>query len=190
MRALEAFNYHRHPLSAANAHRLQADRLVFGGEAVEQRTEDARPGHPERMAERDRAAVWIELLAEGVDAQLPSCRDDLRSEGFVDLHDVDVVDRHAGALERLARRLDRAEAHELRLESRDTSRDDPCQRTDPEILRPTVRHDHDRGRPVVEGTGIAGRYPPVFPEGRLQSGEDLHRGVGARPIVTAHRAAV
>ena len=41
-------------------------------------------------------------------------RDHLRGERLVDLDQVDVVDGHAGAGERLPGRLDRAEAHDLR----------------------------------------------------------------------------
>src|SRR6266550_5116032 len=59
-----------------------------------------------------------------------------------------------------------------------------------ELLRPAVRRDHDRGRPVVQWTRIAGGHPPVFPERRLQGGEYLYGGVGPRPVVAAHRGTV
>src|ERR1700694_446467 len=142
------------------------------------------------MAERDRAAVRIELVAEGIDTELPSRWDDLRGERFVDLDDVDVIDRHARPLERLPRRLDRSEAHDLRLQRRDAGGDDPGQRADPEILGLTVGGDHDRGRAVVERTRVAGGYPPVFSEHWLQGGEHLHRGVRPRPVIAVHGGAV
>ena len=57
-------------------------------------------GHAERVAERDAAAVHVELLPR--DAEVLGRRDDLRRERLVDLDEVDVVDREPGAGERLA----------------------------------------------------------------------------------------
>ncbi len=58
-----------------------------------QRGHDAGAGHAERVAERDRAAVDVELLAR--DAEVLGRRDHLRGERLVDLDEVDVVDRSA-----------------------------------------------------------------------------------------------
>ena len=49
-------------LAAADAHRLEADRVVERLEVVDQRGHDARAGHPVRVAEGDGAAVRVELL--------------------------------------------------------------------------------------------------------------------------------
>ena len=49
-----------------------------------------------------------------VDAQVTRGGQHLRGERLVDLDQVDVVDGHAGAGQRLLRRLDRAESHDLR----------------------------------------------------------------------------
>ena len=86
--------------------------LVVVCEAVEQRGRDPGAGHAERVPEGDRAAVDVELV--DVDAELAVGRDHLRGERLVDLDEVDVVDRHAGARQRLRERLDRPEAHDLR----------------------------------------------------------------------------
>ena len=70
---------------------------------ADQRAEQAGARAAERVAERDRAAVDVELLR----ASMPSSRDageHLGGEGLVELDQVDVVDRQAGALERLAGR--------------------------------------------------------------------------------------
>ena len=56
---------------------------------------------------------------------MPRCLADgmhLGGERLVDLDEVDVVDRHAGPGERLAARLDRAEAHDLGVEAGDARR--------------------------------------------------------------------
>src|SRR4029077_5775945 len=85
---------HGHPLATTDAHRLQADRLVVGRQAVQQGAQDAGPRHAEWVAEGDRATMRIELVAEGIDPQLAGRGDDLGGKGLVDLDDVDVLDRH------------------------------------------------------------------------------------------------
>src|SRR5215208_441548 len=99
LRLVQALDDHRHALAAADAHRLEADRLVERLEIVEERVHDPRAGHPVGVAERDRAAVRVELLAERVDADLPAHGQHLRGERLVQLHDVDVLDRHARVVE-------------------------------------------------------------------------------------------
>ena len=64
--------------------------LSSAGEPVEQRAGDAGAGHAEGVADRDRAAVDVQLV--DVDAELAVARDDLGGEGLVDLDQVDVVD--------------------------------------------------------------------------------------------------
>src|SRR4030095_15821928 len=102
--------------------RLQADGLVVPVQRVEQRAGDPRAGHPERVADRDRAAVDVQLLDR--DAEVAVRRDDLRGGRLVDLHQGDVVDGHAGPLERLPGRLDRAQAHDLWRQRGDAGGDD------------------------------------------------------------------
>src|SRR5213076_3385081 len=63
----------------------------------------------ERVADRDRAAVPIELLR--VEAEPVTTVDYLRSERLVQLPDVDVADPEAAALEELRHREDRADPH-------------------------------------------------------------------------------
>src|SRR5260370_8951905 len=58
---------HGHPLAAAHAHALEADRLVPLTEPVEQRAENASPGHPEGMPASHRPARRVELAAQLVD---------------------------------------------------------------------------------------------------------------------------
>ena len=63
----QSFDHHRHALTAADAHRLEAERGVGLLQVVDQGGHDAGAGHAERVAERDRAAVDVELgdLARG-----------------------------------------------------------------------------------------------------------------------------
>src|SRR5436305_9188083 len=93
-RSVQTLDEHRHSLPAADAHRLQPDRAVHRLQVVEQRAHDPRARHAIRMADRDRAAVRVQLVAERVDTDLAAHREDLRCERLVELHHVDVVDRH------------------------------------------------------------------------------------------------
>jgi len=97
--SVQAFEDHRHALAAADAHGLQADRLVVELEAVQQRGGDPGPGHAERVPDGDRPAVHVQPA--DVDPQVTVGRDDLRRELLVDLHYVDVRDRHPGPPYRL-----------------------------------------------------------------------------------------
>ena len=91
-------------------------------QVVEQRVHDPRAGHPVGMAEGDRAAVRVQLVAERVDAELAADGKYLRRERLVQLDDVDLVDRHPGLLQRHAHRLDRADAHDLGCDARRPTR--------------------------------------------------------------------
>jgi hypothetical protein len=51
---------------------------------------DARAGHAERVAERNRAAVRVDVLRVVGDAELAEHRDALGGEGFVELDDVEI----------------------------------------------------------------------------------------------------
>ena len=116
--------------------------------------------------------------------------DDLGRERLVDLDQVDVVDRHAGPRQRLAHGLDRTEPHDLGVEPGHTGRHDPRQRRDAQLTRLGVAHHHHGGGTVVERAGVAGGDRPVGTEHRLETGQTLGGGVGARPVVLRHDGAV
>src|SRR5690606_29941514 len=139
---------------AADAHGLQPELLVVELEAVDERGGDPGAGHAERVADGDRAAVDVQLVV--VDAEVLGRRQDLRGERLVDLDQVDVVDGHPGVGERLAGRLDRAEAHDLGGQAGDAGRHDPRQRGYAELGGLGVAHDDDRGGAVVQRAAVAG----------------------------------
>src|ERR1700738_4450737 len=84
----QPLDQHRHPLHTADAHRPQADRPVALLQTVDQRRHDPGSGHPERMPERDRSALRVELALD-VDPELVADREDLRGERLVELDHVD-----------------------------------------------------------------------------------------------------
>src|SRR5690606_37407912 len=102
----------------------------------------------------------------------------------------DVVDGETGAAQRLLRRLDRAEAHDLGGEAGDTGGDDPGQRGQAELAGLAVAHDDQRGGAVVERAAVAGGDQPVGAEDRLQTGDALHGDPGARTVVLGDHGAV
>ena len=61
-RLAQALHDHGHALAAADAHRLEAERLARVLEPVEQRGHDAGAGLAERVAEGDGAALDVELV--------------------------------------------------------------------------------------------------------------------------------
>ena len=80
--------------------RLAAPQLV------QQRDQQTRAGRTQRMAERDRSAIHVDLLA--IEAELFLDRQVLRGEGFVHFDQVDVVELQPGLFQRDARRGNRA----------------------------------------------------------------------------------
>src|SRR3954447_19226876 len=92
--------------AAAAAHRHEAYLLVRALELVQEGGDQPRAGGAERVPERDRAAVDVDAVHVRLELAAPG-RDN-GGERLVDLDQVDVVDLHVVALEKLARRRDRA----------------------------------------------------------------------------------
>ena len=95
----EAFDNHCHALAAANAHRLHAERFICRLQAVDERGHDARTCHAVWMAKGNRATIDVELLPRN--AQVFGRRNHLRGECFINLNQIDVINRLVGTLESL-----------------------------------------------------------------------------------------
>ena len=106
--------------------------LSSSSSAFSKRGHDPRTCHAEWVTEGDRAALHVQLLDRY--PEMPRRRDHLRGKCLVDLDEVHVVDRHPGALERLAAGADRSETHDLGIERGYAARDDPRERPDPELV--------------------------------------------------------
>ena len=85
-----ALERRRLALADADAERREAVAAAAAAQLVQQRDDEPRAAHPERMAERDRAAVHVHLL--GVEAELPDHDEALRGERLVQLDQVEVSD--------------------------------------------------------------------------------------------------
>src|SRR5512132_2798433 len=77
--------------------------------------QDAPSAGPDRVAERDRAAVGIDAVLRK--PELSAHGERLRREGFVELEEINVLDAEPDLRERLARRGDRAYPHDAGLDS-------------------------------------------------------------------------
>ena len=87
----DALDRHRDGAAATETQRGETVATLAPGELVEQRRDDPRSRRPDRMAERDRPAVDVDLVP--VEAELPSIGERLGGEGLVDLDQVERLER-------------------------------------------------------------------------------------------------
>ena len=78
------------------------------------------------MTERDRAAVDVQPI--GIDRQLLQAGQHLRGERFVQLDEIDLVERQPGELQHFADRRHRPDAEALRLDAGGGEGDEPGER--------------------------------------------------------------
>src|SRR5262245_4033748 len=88
---LHVLDQDRDALTAADAGRRDAAAQLLPAQLVHQRQDEAGAGGAERVAERDRPAVHVDLPA--VELELLLAAQVLRRESLVDLDAVDVADR-------------------------------------------------------------------------------------------------
>src|SRR6185369_13936559 len=86
----------RDALAAADAGRGDAEALLAAPQLQHERQDQTRARRAERVPERDRAAVDVDLVT--VQAELLLAAEVLGREGLVDLDEVDVGELHAAAL--------------------------------------------------------------------------------------------
>src|SRR5712691_4651764 len=174
----------RGALAAADTHGHDAVARLRVQHLVGDRAHHARAGHAERVADRDRAAVPVELL--WVEAEPVATVDDLRGEGLVQLPDVDVADLEARAPEELRHREDRTDPHLLGRAAGDREAAEDELGPDAELLRALHGH-HERGaRAVGELGGVARGHralTALLVEVRRERQETLQRRVGAVTLV-------
>ena len=112
------------------------------------------PLAPDRVAERDRAAVDVDLVP--VEAELAAVGEDLGGERLVDLDEVEGVDRQLDPVEQPPDALDRGEEQPLRRDLGLRVADDPGERLEAVPLdRPLAGDDRRRGA-VGDAGGVAG----------------------------------
>ena len=79
-------------MSQADAHGGEAELGIFTLHLINQRGANTRPGTTQRMTERDRPAVEVDLLIDLLhQAQIFNARQDLRGKGLIHFKDVDIA---------------------------------------------------------------------------------------------------
>src|ERR1700744_1188426 len=110
--ALNALDDSRGAHAGADDERDEGGLLTGALQLVDDRADEHRAGRTERVTERDRAAVHVDL--GGIDVErLQEAQHD-GGEGFVDLEEIDVLDLHAGFPQNLLGHIDRTGEHDCR----------------------------------------------------------------------------
>ena len=154
---------------------------VAAAHLVQQRHQHAAARRADRVADRDGAAVDVDLA--GVPAHLLVDRAGLRRERLVDLHQVEVLRLPAGLLQAQLRGRHRAHAHDRRVEPGARIGADHRERLQAERRRALRRHHQHRGGAVVQARGIAGGHRAGLVERRAQAGQRLGAGLAVDELV-------
>src|SRR5438477_12725477 len=150
---LDALEDRRDPLTAADAERREPVLALSLAELGDERERETRTRRAQRMAERDRAAVHVRLLA--IEAELFLDGEVLRRERFVDLDEIHVLDLETGALQRLPARRCGADAHDVRVHAAHAARDDAGDGRQPGLRRGLRGCDDHRRGAVVDAARVA-----------------------------------
>src|SRR6478735_6799959 len=177
-------------LASTTAEGGGTEATTAAAQLVDDRADDPRARHADRVAERDRAAVHVDDVV--VDAEVAHRRDADGGERLVQLEQVHVGERQVRLVQRPldgTRRLGEqrrvgtghhAEAHEL------------GDRGAAELLGLVAAHHDQRSRAVGDLRGVAGGDGAVLGERRPQAGEGLGGGLGTHALVLEdhHRVAL
>src|SRR6266849_10406010 len=174
---LEPFDDAGDGLTEADAHRGDAVARVAALQLGEERRGDAGAGGAERMAERDAAAVRVDvarLVALAERRVLQELEDD-RRERLVHLYDPHVVPRQARLCERTVTRLRVAVQHQVRVDAREAETEETAARLEAELRRLLLRRDEHRCGAVDDLARVAGCDDPVGDECGLERRHLLQR---------------
>src|SRR6202790_1466734 len=149
-----SFDDRRRPHAAADAQRDQRGRLVGALEFIEHGAENHRARCAERMAERDGAAVDVDLGI--VDVERLDVTQHHRGEGFVQFEQVDIRLLHAGALEQFFGDVDRTGQRHRRLGADVGKGADFCPRLQGVLGTGLLAAEQNRAGAVDNPGGIAG----------------------------------
>src|SRR5690242_17559885 len=147
---LHPFERERDSLADADAHGRERQLAAGALELLGCGEREARAGHSERVAERDRSAVGVHLRRVVREAELAEDREPLRGERFVELDDVEVGDLQALALHQFVAGGRGPYAHDARWDPRDGGAENARLRRQAIALRGFLRSDDERGRAVVD----------------------------------------
>src|SRR5579863_6299105 len=168
-------------IAAAEAQRGNASRLTALCQRVQQLDQHRRAAGADGVAQGHRAAVDIDPV--GIEAKFAIHSQSLHAKCFVQLEQVDVLQRPGGFAGYLAHRIDRRQAEPLRLAARGGLRPNHGQGPEATLFRGLgTGHNHGGGA-IAHTGGVAGGHRATLLERRLEAGEDLYRGVGPDALI-------
>src|SRR6476646_7254139 len=171
---LLAFDAHCNTHAAADAERGEALLGIALLHLVEQRHQHASAGGADRMTDRDRAAVDVDLRR--IPAEVLVDGASLRCERLVRFDQIEIADVPARLLERCTRSRDRPGPHDCGVDARMGPGHDPCERRLAALGRLARRHQHDGGSAIID-PGCVGRGDgAVLAERRPQLADPIERG--------------
>ena len=138
-------------------------------------------GHAEGVTNRDRTAVDVQALQRNT--QLALAVQGLRSKGFVQLPQVDILNGQAVALEQLGHGKHGANAHLIGLATGHGKATESAQRLEAQTLGHLRLHHHAGTRPIGQLRSIACGDEVARALHRLQLGQTFQRGAGAVAVV-------
>ena len=144
---------------------------------------DRGPGGGDRVPQGDRATVRVDLLL--VEAEIIDHGERLRGERLVELDHADLLERAPGALEHLAHRRHRPDAHDRRIDAAARVGQDPRPDRSIQLGRARGLHQNHGGAGVVHARGVAGGHRAVGLERGRELGHRLGRGVLADVLVAS-----
>lgn len=177
---------HTHP--RAHAHARHANLLLPSSQLIQQRADLPRAGAAERVAERNSAALGVDLA--DIQAQLLDAEDALGGESLVDLVDIDIVLGQAGLLEGDGDGGGGTDAHEQRRHADDGGLDELAEDRLAEAQGGAALHEQHGGGAVADLRRVASVDASILCEGGSDLAQRLGRHAGAHAVVFRDRDAL
>ena len=155
-------------------------------EPVGELREQPHAGRGQWVATGDRAAVGVEPLVLGIDAQPVAPAQHLHRERLVQLEQAELVERQTRPLQRLSAGTGRGPS--LGLDARKRVGDQPHARLERVFGQRLLGGEQRDGRAVGQARRIACRHAATRPEGRRQRRERLQRRLRPQELVAVGRA--
>src|SRR6185312_12963072 len=172
--SLQQRDRQRGRFAAADAQRRDTFLAAARLERVNQGDDQTRAGRADRMAERARAAVDVELVVRH--AEFAHRRHRHHRERFVDFEQVDVGNLPADLLQQLVDRGDRRSGEPLRLLRLRAMADNARERLETALVRFVLAHHHGCRGAVGDARRTRGSDRAVLAERGTQRGDFRHVG--------------
>ena len=154
---------------------------------LRRREREPRARHAERMAERDGAAVRVDVLGVVRQPELAQAGQRLRGERLVQLDHVEVADLEPEPRHQLLRRRHRADAHDARRHAGRRHAGDAREGFSPCFFTAASEASSSAAAPSLTPEALPAVTVPGSRHERLELGERLQRGVRPQVLVLAHR---